>query len=128
MAHMPIEVIDIGDVLTPALTQAIGLANSLQSEFFYDRLAENDAAQFRMLSYSEVFAPDFLRDMEELRIEIKGYHPFLVAFIDAELNGEKYSNLFAANRSEKGLAIVTIANVPDIICRLRGWLRTYCTT
>jgi predicted nucleotide-binding protein len=115
MAHMPVEVIDIGDVPTPALTQAISLANSLQSEFFFDRLAENDAAQFRMRSFSQIFAPDLLRDMEELRSKIKGYHPFLIAFIDAELSNEDYSNLFAANRSEKGLGIVSTANVPDAI-------------
>jgi predicted nucleotide-binding protein len=128
MAHMPVEVIDIGAVPTPALTQAISVANSLQSEFFFDRLAESDAAGFRMHAFGEVFAPDLLRDMEALRLRIKGYHPFLIAFIDAELNGEKYSNLFAANRSEIGLGIVTIANVPDTILpaqRLASYILYY---
>jgi hypothetical protein len=66
--------------------------------------------------------------MGELRSKIKGYHPFLIAFIDAELNGETYSNLFAANRSSEGLGIVTIANVPDIILpaeRLASYMLYY---
>jgi hypothetical protein len=53
--------------------------------------------------------------MEMLRSQIKGYHPFLIAIVDADLEGERYGNLFAANTSAKGLGIVTIANVPDII-------------
>jgi predicted nucleotide-binding protein with TIR-like domain len=112
---MPVEVIDIGEVPTTALTNAISLADSLQSEFFFDRLTETDAGQFRMHAYSRIFAPDFLSTMEELHWKIKGYHPFLIAFVDAELDGEKFTNLFAANRSERGLGIVTIANVPDVI-------------
>jgi hypothetical protein len=59
MAHMPVEAIDIGDIPTTSLSQAISLANSLQNEFFFDRLAETDAAQFRMHSFTRIFAPDF---------------------------------------------------------------------
>ena len=115
MAHMPVEIVDVGQVPTTFLTQAIDLANSLQTEFFFDRLAEPDAAQFRMYSYTEVYAPDFLSSLEQLRRTLKGYHPFLIAFIDAKMDGEKFTNLFASNNSEKGLGVVTIANVPDII-------------
>jgi predicted nucleotide-binding protein len=115
MAHMPVEIVDVGRVPTASLTQAISLANSLQTEFFFDRLAEADAAQFRMHSYTEVYAPEFLSSMKQLRLAIKGYHPFLIAFIDANLDGEQYGNLFASNRSEEGLGVVTIANVPDVV-------------
>src|SRR3954453_8661093 len=108
MANMPVEIVDVGQVPTESLTQAISLANSLQTEFFFDRLAEADAAQFRMHSYTEVYAPEFLSSVEQLRRSIKGYHPFLIAFINGNLNGERYSNLFAANRSEMGLGVVTI--------------------
>jgi hypothetical protein len=128
MAHMPVEIVDIGQVPTASLTQAISLANSLQTEFFFDRLAEPDAAQFRMHSYTKVYAPEFLLSMEQLRRSIKGYHPFLIAFIDGYLDGEQYSNLFASNRSEKGLGVVTIANVSDVILppeRLTAYLLYY---
>ena len=53
MAHMPVEVIDIGDIPLEVLTQGLTLANSLQNEFFFDRLPETDGAQFRMLSFTE---------------------------------------------------------------------------
>jgi hypothetical protein len=66
--------------------------------------------------------------MEQLRSKIKGYHPFLIAFIDAELGNEEYSNLFAANRSDKGLGIVTLAHVPNVILpaeRLASYMLYY---
>lgn len=44
MAHMPVEVIDIGDIPAEVLTQGLTVANSLQNEFFFDRLPETDAA------------------------------------------------------------------------------------
>jgi predicted nucleotide-binding protein len=53
--------------------------------------------------------------MKELRTQMKGYHPFLIAFVDAEMDGEQYSNLFASNQSHIGLGIVSTANVPDVI-------------
>lgn len=128
MAHMPVEIVDIGQVPNTHLTQAISVANSLQTEFFFDRLAESDAAQFRMYSYTEVYAPDFLSSMDQLRRTIKGYHPFLIAFIDGQLDGERFGNLFAANRSEQGLGVVTIAHVPDVILpseRLTAYMLYY---
>jgi hypothetical protein len=73
LAHMPVEIVDIGEVPTTPLTHAISLANSLQTEFFFDRLAQPDAANFRMHSYTEVYAPKFLSSMELLRRTIKGY-------------------------------------------------------
>jgi hypothetical protein len=128
MAHMPVEVIDIGAVPAEDLTRAISLANSLQGEFFFDRLAEQDADQFRMSSYKKVFAPDLLTEMRDLRQRIKGYHPFLIAFIDAEMDGEVYTNLFASNDSASGLGIVTLANVPGVIVppdRLSSYMLYY---
>lgn len=128
MAHMPVEIVDIGDVRTDMLTQSITTANSLQDEFFFVRLNETDAAQFRMLAFTRIFAPDFLKQMHALRSAIKGFHPFLIAFVDGVLNGEKYSNLFASNRSNDGLGVVTTANVPDVIVpsdKLSGYFLYY---
>lgn len=108
---MPIEVVDIGEVHDDFLNQAILTANSLQSEFNFMRLLDSEAAAFKTHSFHEVFADHLLDDMDRLRQEVKGYHPYLIAFIDAKLNGEHFSNLYAADRSERGLGIVTIANV-----------------
>jgi hypothetical protein len=39
--------------------------------------------------------------MERVRSEVRGFHPFLIAAIDAQLDGEKYGNLFSSHRGEK---------------------------
>jgi predicted nucleotide-binding protein len=115
MATMPIEVVDMGEIAVDMLDQAILTANSLQTEFNFSRLSDIDASRFRMHSFHEILADHLLDDMDRLRLEIKGYHPFLIALTDARLNGERFSNLFAANRSERGLGIVTTANVVGTI-------------
>jgi hypothetical protein len=43
MAQMPVEIIEVGDVPTESITVALSLANSLQKEFVYNRLAETEA-------------------------------------------------------------------------------------
>jgi len=128
MARMPIDVVDIGDVQTEALVRAIDTANSLQSEFFFARLTEHDADPFRMHSFNRILASEFLCNMESLRKQIGGYHPFLIAIVDADMDGDELRNLFASNDSSKGLGLVSIANVEKIIVpagRLAAYILYY---
>ena len=60
----------IGDIPAEVLTQGLTLANSLQNEFFFDRLPETDAAQFRMLSFTEVYVPDILAKITSVRFTV----------------------------------------------------------
>lgn len=115
MAHMPVEVVDVGDIPAEPLNRAITLANSLQTEFFFDRLPDAEAGAFRTLSYRQANATQLLNEIDAVRKQLRGYHPFLIAFIDAELKGDRFSNLFAARRSRIGLGIVTVCNVIDLI-------------
>lgn len=119
MAKLPIEIVEIGNVPIGDITQAISVANSLQEEFQYSRMTKVDSQEFTMLAFRKVSTKDFLDNLEEFRKKIRGYHPFILAVIDAELYGEIYgeiySNLFSDNRPESGLAVITISNVEEII-------------
>jgi predicted nucleotide-binding protein len=115
MAQMPVEIIEVGNVPTEWVNQALSLANSSQSEFIYLRLSEADAQHFQMYAFDHVKAPEFLDSIEQVRKNLGGFHPYLLALIDAELDGVTYSNLFGYSYPRKGLAVLTIANVPGII-------------
>ena len=115
MAQMPIEVVNVGDVSHELVEQAMKIANSIQSEFLYLSLPETEANHLKLHAYKQVYAPDFLDAMEHSRTNSRGFHPYLIAFIDGELEGEKLGNLFSSCREEKGLAVTTIFNVPDLI-------------
>ncbi len=115
MATMPVEVVRIGEVPRASVSRAIALANASQSAFRFIELPSEDAGPFAMHAYHNASAKQVLDMMEDARGALRGYHPFIIALIDANLDGEKYNNLFGSHRAEKGLAVATIANVPNII-------------
>jgi predicted nucleotide-binding protein len=116
MAQMPVEIIEVGNVFSESISRAISLANSIQSEIVFSTLSATESQALDILAFNEIKAEEFMDSMDELRISIGGYHPFLVAFVDAELEGKDgYINIFGDNRPEKGLAVFTVSNVPDLI-------------
>ncbi len=118
MAFVPIETVAIGDIPLHALKEAISVANTAQREFVFLEIPDNEAANFRMHAYKRTQASTLLDVLDETRTALRGYHPFLIAIVDAELNGTKYDNLFGRHRAKNGLGVFTISNVPDIIVPL----------
>jgi hypothetical protein len=115
MAQMPIEVLVAGDIPTDDLTRAISTANTIQSEVLYTFLNDGVFADFGAHSYTRIGAKELLRQIGELRSRALGYHPYLIGFVDAELDGEDLGNIFGSDEPENGLSVFTIANVPDVI-------------
>jgi len=112
---MPIEVTQIGSVPPETVRRTIARANSLQNEFVYIPLPEETARGLRPCEYSKVDLDDLLNAIEQFRVKVSGYHPYLIVFIDSQLTSGKFTNLFWGLLSHEGLAVVTIANVPDVI-------------
>lgn len=115
MAVVPIEVVKIGEVFPDDVSAALALANSVQEEFLFIEFSDTQSASLQMHAYTHAQAPEILDTLEHFRNNIRGYHPFIIAIIDATLDGKQYSNLFGSHRGENGLAVITVANVPDII-------------
>lgn len=115
MARMPLEVLLIGQEQEPAVCDAIASANQLQSEFAYTRLSPVEEQLFAMLEYERVKAPDLLDSIARIRTELRGYHPFMIAVVDAPVDGKELTNLFCSSRGEAGLGVLTSANVPELI-------------
>lgn len=115
MAKMPIEIVLVGTNEQAAIMTAIATANSLQNEFEFCRLDHGQEQEFAVLAFDKIYVQNFLDLMAEKRNGIRGFHPFMLALVDASLDGENYSNLFGSNRAEIGLAVLTSAQVPDVI-------------
>jgi predicted nucleotide-binding protein len=115
MAGVPIEVVIIGDIDAADVVAALAVANSAQKEFLFSQFPEDQASSLKMHAYSSVQDSDMFDILESFRKDIRGYHPFLIAIIDANLHGALYGNLFGNHLKGKGIAVVTVANVPDII-------------
>ena len=116
MAQIPIEILSAGDLPEDHIERAITAANTLQSEFNYSFFPEDAQADFRAFVAGRVKDDDALDRIDEGRRRDGGYHPFCIGFIDAEIDGrDGYTNVFGSDRSNDGLAVFTIANVPKVI-------------
>jgi len=115
MAIMPIEVATGGNVPAKQLLRAIQLANSIQKEFTYVRSSADIIQHLSVRSFRRIKTGDFFDQMENVRAKVKGYHPYLIAFVDAYLIGPIHADMFGNIRSRRGLAVVTVANVADVI-------------
>lgn len=115
MAVMPIEVVEVGSVAREDIARAITLANGKQAHFQFVHLPHDQGASLRQHAYRRLIANDFLDTMARFRADLRGFHPFLIAFVDSPLDGERLSNLFGSHRAEEGLALATTANIADVI-------------
>lgn len=115
MAQMPVEILEIGELRQFDINRALALANSIQKEFLFYPLDEKDARELRNHTFREMNTTEFLNDMNECRTRMTGFHPYLIAFVDAHLKSENLENLFGVDEPQKGLAVFTTHSVPDLI-------------
>lgn len=115
MARVPIEVAVVGTIDLADIPSAMALANAEQDEFIFQAAAKDIQDRMQMHAYAEVEADGFFDQMERIRFEVRGFHPFIIAAIDSHLHGKQYSNLFGSHRAEKGVAATTTDLVADII-------------
>ena len=115
MAKVPVEIVIVGETALESISAALQLANAEQSEFIFAQAPPSISAPLQIHTYKRAKTNDFLDLVERTRSESRGFHPFIIVATDAELDGEKFSNLFGSHRAEKGLAILTTALVPDVI-------------
>lgn len=115
MARVPIEVIMIGDAYAAEVSSAMALANAEQGEFLFNSVERDFQLGMRMHNYTRIEVNEFFAQIERSRSEFRGYHPFIIAIVDAHLEGRRYKNLFGSHRARAGLAIITTAQVANVI-------------
>lgn len=115
MAKLPIEILRIGNTFQNEIAETIILLNSSQNEIEFSLLSAADEEKFQLLNYQDTDCDKLLSEINTIRSQIKGYHPYLICITNSHLKGGKYKNLFGNNDNDKGLAIFTFNNVPDII-------------
>jgi len=92
MAKVPVEVIVVGEKGLADLPAAIALANSEQNEFLFSSASDDLARRMQMRTFEQNKVSEFFDQMELIRLDVRGYYPFLIAVIDSELEGSKLGN------------------------------------
>ena len=114
MAQMPLDVLVIGGAGEKDVREAVEIGNSLQSEFLISRpvLLEEKA---QWLGFKAAKSEELMDHLDVIRKEARGYHPYVIAIVDSYLDGVRFGNLFAGDRAEVGLGVLTTNGVPDVI-------------
>lgn len=111
MARVPVEVIDVSQSIGKIVHQTMQLANSLQEEFWFTAFSPEEEHQFYPYAFRNIKSTDFLDVMRKVRQEMRGYHPYMIAIVDAYVEGTTYSNLFGSHRAKAGIAFFTTHGV-----------------
>ena len=115
MAKMPIEIINLLADGTNTLMLAVAEATSIQDEFEFSFLESSLADEMHLYIRSDTHTRTFFDAVLSKKLEWRGYHPFLIAFVSCPIHSEKWKNIFSSRQTENGLAIVTNSNVENQI-------------
>ena len=115
MAKLPIEIIDLRETITPDLLFAVEEANRIQNEIEYAILDKKYSDDMRLFVLNDTNTGDFFNYLQNKKSEWRGFHPFIICFVNAALHSDNWGNLFSSRRAENGIGIVTSSDVEEII-------------
>ncbi len=115
MARLPVEIIDLRENITPDLMAAVEEGNLIQSEVEYSFLDQSFADAMRLFVLSDTHNGTFFDSLQAKKREWRGFHPFIICFIDSELHSDKWSNLFSSRGAEHGIGVVTSSEMEGVI-------------
>jgi len=115
MSKYPIDVISFDDNHEFEIETAINIANQIQDDFLFTKATRALTRKFNLVHYEKNNGEEFFDEVIEIKKDLTGYFPNLLFFSGNPLNDGKWFNLFACNRAESGLSLITTDQVPDVI-------------
>lgn len=115
MATLPVEIIDLRGQRESALHAAVKEANRIQGEISFTFLDSSYIDAMQLSVFSDTHCEHFFDTLSQRKLEWRGFHPFIVSFIDSPLHSDHLSNLFAMRRPEEGFSIITSSMVENLI-------------
>lgn len=114
MAVVPIEILDVTSEYSKAIQRVIEYANDIQQSFKFQLLERQESQLGDKLNRPEINTARAMDHIDAYRKILRGFHPFVLTITDSFLYND-YSNIFGSSRAKKGLGILTLYNVPDVI-------------
>jgi len=124
MAKLPVEILDIREITTPDLLIAVEEANRLQNEIEYTILGESFTNDMRLFVLSDTHTGEFFNALRNKKKEWRGFHPYIICFVDSVLHSDKWGNLFSSRQAEHGIGVITSSEVENEIIP-KGKLSSY---
>lgn len=114
MAKIPIEILNFTNLFNKEVNECIELANSIQDSIEFSLVKGVDSKTFHLLNEEEINTKDLFDEMEEVRKNIGGFHPYWLMINDIALYNNYY-NIFGSSRAKSGLGAFTSNSVVDKI-------------
>ena len=124
MAKLPVEIIDLREKNTPDLIVAVEEANRIQNEIDYSVLDRFFADDMRLFVLTNTHTGEFFSALQNKKKEWRGFHPYIICFVDSELHSDKWGNLFSSRQAEHGIGVITSKEVENVIIP-KGKLSSY---
>lgn len=115
MSKFPIDVINFDEEFEFEFDTAINIANAIQSDFIFTKAERSFVQKFKLIHLDENDGNEFIDNAIETRDNIAGYFPYMLFISNNPLEADEWSNLFAHNRSEDGMSIITTNSVAENI-------------
>jgi len=105
-----IELLSLGENLYPVLEVAARKLNGVQGQFRY-RLAESPHREGALAwTRTKYLTTDVWSFLQQQRQKFGGNRQFIIAFVNAPLDGTELGNLFGSHSAKEGIAVVTAHN------------------
>jgi hypothetical protein len=120
MSVVPIEIAEIGFSESSALSAAIAFANANQNYFSFSLLVDPRFRDYEPENAAYYRTDEIYSLLDNVLIDIKGFHNLIIGVVDGRLDGKKWGNLFGSMETNKndritGKAVASIHGVKDII-------------
>lgn len=115
---LPIEILPIEQDLFTPISDAVKILNSNQTAFRYQCIS-NQSFSKEIPSLDILHTKSVFQELNNLRTQIKGYHPHILCLTSRYLENDDLGNLFGdlerSNSLPTGNGVFTIYQLPDLI-------------
>lgn len=115
MSKFPIDIINFDLEFEFELETAITISNAIQDDFIFSKADRTITQKFKLIHFEENDGNEFIDNALKIKKDISGYYPYLLFISNNPLKADGWHNLFAHNRSEEGISIITTNHVADLI-------------
>ncbi|MEM9547845.1 MAG: toll/interleukin-1 receptor domain-containing protein [Bacteroidota bacterium] len=114
MAKIPIEIFNFTQAFKKEVEECVDLANRTQDSIEFILFEKLVPAHFDILNNNEINTRELFDEMEKIRMEIGGFHPYWIMINDSALYNNFY-NIFGSSRAKAGLGVFTTNSIVDSI-------------
>ena len=115
MARVPVEIAAVTDSDLADISSAVALANARQQEYVFGLTDDEFVLRMKMHAFAHVRTTDAFDLIDQIRSDLRGYRPYIIAAMSSHMDGRLYGNLFGGHDAVRGVAAITTSGISGAI-------------